>query len=61
MAKAQTPPIVCQSCGATYRKWAGRCEACGEWNSIVEEAGSVRCGTAASKTPGRGQGQGGWS
>jgi DNA repair protein RadA/Sms len=29
---------VCQSCGATTPKWSGRCESCGEWNSIVEEA-----------------------
>jgi len=29
---------VCQSCGAVYGKWAGRCEACGEWNSISLEA-----------------------
>lgn len=28
---------ACQQCGATYGKWAGRCEACGGWNSIVEE------------------------
>lgn len=28
----------CQSCGAGFSKWAGRCEACGEWNSIIEEA-----------------------
>jgi DNA repair protein RadA/Sms len=28
---------VCQSCGAAYPKWAGRCEACGSWNSLVEE------------------------
>ncbi len=25
-------------CGATHKKWAGRCDACGEWNSITEEA-----------------------
>jgi DNA repair protein RadA/Sms len=30
--------FVCQSCGAITPKWAGRCEACGEWNTIVEEA-----------------------
>ena len=30
--------FVCQACGASYPRWAGRCEACGEWNSIVEEA-----------------------
>ncbi len=29
--------FVCQSCGAVYGKWAGRCDACGEWNSIIEE------------------------
>ncbi len=29
---------VCQSCGAASAKWSGRCEACGAWNSIVEEA-----------------------
>jgi DNA repair protein RadA/Sms len=28
---------VCQSCGASFPKWAGRCEACGEWNSLIEE------------------------
>ncbi len=25
-------------CGAAHKKWAGRCDACGEWNSIAEEA-----------------------
>ncbi|HUL08840.1 MAG TPA: DNA repair protein RadA [Candidatus Acidoferrum sp.] len=30
--------FVCQSCGASYPRWSGRCEACGEWNTIVEEA-----------------------
>ncbi|MDX1268903.1 MAG: DNA repair protein RadA, partial [Oceanisphaera sp.] len=29
--------FACQSCGAIYTKWAGRCEACGEWNSLAEE------------------------
>tara|TARA_R110002072_G_scaffold136308_2_gene278694 strand:+ start:8212 stop:9603 length:1392 start_codon:yes stop_codon:yes gene_type:complete len=29
---------VCQSCGASYPKWNGRCENCGEWNSLQEEA-----------------------
>jgi len=36
MARAQTR-YVCQQCGASYPKWAGRCEACGGWNSLVEE------------------------
>ncbi|MCV2863803.1 DNA repair protein RadA [Albidovulum sediminicola] len=30
--------FVCSACGAVHRKWAGRCDACGAWNSIAEEA-----------------------
>ena len=30
--------FVCQSCGAVTSKWSGRCETCGEWNTIVEES-----------------------
>ncbi len=30
--------FTCTACGASYRKWAGRCDACGAWNSISEEA-----------------------
>ncbi len=29
--------FVCNSCGAEYTKWYGRCTACGEWNSIEEQ------------------------
>jgi len=36
MAKSQAR-YACQECGAVYPKWAGRCEACGAWNSLVEE------------------------
>ena len=36
MAKSQ-PRYACQECGAVWPKWAGRCEACGAWNSLVEE------------------------
>src|ERR1700726_4314364 len=28
---------VCQNCGAAYVRWSGRCEACGGWNTLVEE------------------------
>jgi DNA repair protein RadA/Sms len=28
---------ACQQCGAVAPKWAGRCEACGAWNCMVEE------------------------
>jgi DNA repair protein RadA/Sms len=36
MAKSKTQ-FVCQNCGATYGKWTGRCENCGEWNTLVEQ------------------------
>lgn len=29
--------FVCQNCGASYAKWAGRCENCGEWNTLLEQ------------------------
>ena len=29
--------FVCQSCGASRPRWAGKCDACGAWNSIAEE------------------------
>jgi len=38
--------FVCQSCGAITPKWAGKCEACGEWNTILEEAAETRPGAA---------------
>ncbi len=37
MSKAAAS-FTCTACGASHRKWAGRCEACGAWNSIIEEA-----------------------
>ena len=37
MVKSKTQ-FVCQQCGATYSKWAGHCENCGEWNTLVEQA-----------------------
>lgn len=36
MAKS-APSFVCQNCGAAYNRWQGKCEACGEWNTLVEE------------------------
>ena len=29
---------VCAACGAVFPKWAGRCETCGEWNTLEEQA-----------------------
>lgn len=30
--------FVCQNCGSNFAKWAGRCENCGEWNTLLEQA-----------------------
>ena len=29
--------FICQSCGSVHSKWAGRCDSCGKWNTLVEE------------------------
>jgi len=44
MAK-QRAQYVCQSCGNVTGQWAGRCESCGEWNSIVEEKANSGVGS----------------
>jgi DNA repair protein RadA/Sms len=36
MAKLKTA-YFCQQCGFESAKWLGRCTACGEWNTFVEE------------------------
>ncbi|MCL2098429.1 MAG: DNA repair protein RadA [Bacteroidales bacterium] len=46
MAKIKTS-FFCQNCGHESSKWLGRCPACGEWNSFVEE--TVAKDTAAAK------------
>ncbi|WP_375256808.1 DNA repair protein RadA [Citreimonas sp.] len=46
--------FICQSCGAAYSKWSGRCDACGQWNTIHEEKPlSQGPGAKALKTRGR--------
>ena len=36
MAKTKSV-YICQNCGAEAPKWVGKCPACGEWNTYVEE------------------------
>jgi len=33
-----SPSFTCTACGAVHRKWTGKCDGCGAWNTIVEEA-----------------------
>src|SRR5580704_1429831 len=48
MAKSSAT-FVCQTCGATTPKWSGKCEACGGWNTIVEEGAAPPAGTTAGR------------
>ncbi|MEC7139697.1 MAG: AAA family ATPase, partial [Pseudomonadota bacterium] len=51
---------VCQDCGATHSRWSGKCEQCGGWNTLVEEA--INTGTPGGlgkKGGGGGFGSGG--
>ncbi len=53
MAKAQSS-YVCQQCGAAFSKWAGKCEACDSWNTLVEETVSAGPPKSLGKSgPGR--------
>lgn len=42
----------CNQCGAKYSSWAGRCNQCGEWNSLQEEV-DLSSTSAARKKAGR--------
>lgn len=35
MSKSTTI-YICQNCGAEFMRWAGKCEQCGEWNSLSQ-------------------------
>lgn len=37
MAK-RGPTYICQACGAVYHRWQGKCDSCGTWSSLSEEA-----------------------
>ena len=43
MAKFRSS-YVCQNCGAITQRWQGKCESCGEWNTIIEEAAALGVG-----------------
>jgi DNA repair protein RadA/Sms len=47
------PTFVCQNCGAVYGRWQGKCEACGEWNTISEESARVQAPSIGPGRPGR--------
>lgn len=52
MAKRSTL-YVCQQCGASFPKWSGKCDNCGAWNSLVEEAKQAEKKAIVDRTSGR--------
>ena len=54
MAK-RTSSYICQNCGAVYQRWQGKCDACGEWNSIAEETSAIAAVPASQRSRGRGR------
>ena len=50
---ARTQSFICQNCGAAFARWAGKCEACGEWNTLVEESADGPRGPGGPRRPPR--------
>ena len=45
--------FICQNCGAAAPRWQGKCEACGEWNTLAEEGAERPVGPG--RKPGKGR------
>ncbi len=52
MAKAAIE-YICNACGNVTSKWAGKCQACGQWNSIYQSSSEI----ATPKGLGKGKGR----
>ncbi|HTH63863.1 MAG TPA: DNA repair protein RadA [Gemmatimonadales bacterium] len=52
MAKSSSV-FRCSECGAEQPKWAGRCDACGAWNTLVEEVVTKGRGRSGGQAVGR--------
>jgi DNA repair protein RadA/Sms len=50
--------FICQACGNVSPRWSGKCDACGEWNTLVEEGtagGGIGGGPSALRSPRKGR------
>jgi DNA repair protein RadA/Sms len=49
--------FVCQNCGAVSPRWAGKCDDCGAWNTLVEDGagGGIGGGPQALRSPRKGR------
>src|SRR6201991_3651842 len=49
----RTLSFICQNCGSAYNRWQGKCEGCGEWNTLSEEGADRVAGPG--RKPGKGR------
>ncbi|OLP55936.1 DNA repair protein RadA [Rhizobium rhizosphaerae] len=54
MAKAR-PSFICQNCGTVHSRWVGKCEGCGQWNTVIEEDPTAGIGGGPGKMPKKGR------
>ena len=49
--------FICQNCGSVHSRWAGKCDSCGEWNTLAEEglASGIGGGPEALKSARQGR------
>ena len=45
--------FICQNCGAGSTRWQGKCEACGEWNTLAQEGAERPAGPGRRPSKGR--------
>ncbi|MBI2402941.1 MAG: DNA repair protein RadA [Gemmatimonadetes bacterium] len=50
MSRSHRSVYRCTECGAEYPKWVGRCEGCGAWNTVAEEAVGRAGGATARRS-----------
>ena len=60
MAKS-TLSFVCQNCGAAYNRWQGKCESCGEWNTLAEEDTTGATDAGVDPLQAQGAGRSSWN
>lgn len=56
MAKSRAK-FICQNCGASFAKWSGKCENCGNWNTLVEQAPILESEAKSALARGQASGQ----
>lgn len=54
MAKTKTQ-FVCQNCGTVAPRWAGKCDGCNQWNTLIEESPNSGIGATPGKAMRKGQ------